>query len=414
MNIMVISTGSGLFKPATGDRSRFFNLAVQLAKRNKITVLQPLKAKDIRDPSLGKVVYFKTYIFGKSFGVFTDINPDFVIKFLKIITGDEIDIIQVSHPSGIVASKWISRLIRRNVPVVYDAHNVDSDSIQYSRYFLKSSTVPFTKKILTKLIMFLVPIIEMVAIKCADYIIAVSEDDRTRFIQKYGIDHDKITVIPSGVNIQHFLSQKELNKFPDIRQGNEFLILFHGSFNAPNVEAIDLIRNYIAPRCATTIEEAMFIIAGTEGSVFEEHNIKSAGFVEDIYSLIQAVDIALVPIRGGGGTRLKILDYMGAGLPIVTTKKGIEGINAKNGEHAIIVDDVNEEFIDAIKYLIDNEQERKRIGANARRLAEEEYDWDKIGEKLNGLYSNLMEEDKRRKLNDQKYNRIKTKIRRIH
>ena len=75
--------------------------------------------------------------------------------------------------------------------------------------------------------------------------------------------------------------------------------------------------------------------------------------------------------------------------------KAIEGINAIKGEHAIVVDDVNEEFIDAIKYLIDNEQERERIGANARRLAEEEYDWDKIGEKLDKLYKTILEEIKR-------------------
>lgn len=392
MNIMVISTGSGLFKPATGDRSRFFNLAVQLAKRNGITVLQPLKVKDVRDSSLGKVVYFKTHISSRSFGIFTDINPDFAIKFLKTIARGKIDIIQVSHPSGIVASKLVSRLIRRSVPVVYDAHNVDSDSIQSLRYLLNSS-MPFIKKVFIRFTMFLVPIIEMVAIKCADYIVAVSEEDRTRFIQKYGIDHNKIAVIPSGVDIQHLIPRKDLNKIPDIGHGNKFLILFHGScLNAPNMEARDLIRNYLAPKCAATIEEAMFVIAGTNCPIFEEHNIRSVGFVKDIYSLIQAVDIAIVPIRNGGGTRLKILDYMGVGLPIVTTKKGIEGINAKNRKHAIIVSDVNDEFVDAIKYLINNEKERKRIGTNARRLAEERYDWNKIGEKLDKLYRRIIEE----------------------
>ena len=65
--------------------------------------------------------------------------------------------------------------------------------------------------------------------------------------------------------------------------------------------------------------------------------------------MLNSSDIGIVPILHGGGTKLKIFDYMGVGLPIVTTKKGIEGIEAKNGQHAIIVDDVNEEFINAIK-----------------------------------------------------------------
>ena len=114
--------------------------------------------------------------------------------------------------------------------------------------------------------------------------------------------------------------------------------------------------------------------------------------MNDIYSLLNIADIAIVPLLHGGGTKLKIFDYMGVAMPIVTTKKGIEGINIKNDEEAIIVDDVNEKFVDAIKYLIDNKQERERIGANARRLAEEGYDWDKIGEKLDKLYREILEE----------------------
>ena len=155
---------------------------------------------------------------------------------------------------------------------------------------------------------------------------------------------------------------------------------------------MDQIKNYIAQEIMKVDKDILFVIAGLGVPFFEDENIKSVGFVEDIYSLIHAADLAIVPILSGGGTRLKIHDYMGVGLPIVTAKKGIEGINAKNYEHAIIVDDVNEEFIDAIKYLIDNEKERKRIGANARKLAEEEYDWNKMGKKLDGLYKRILME----------------------
>ena len=163
------------------------------------------------------------------------------------------------------------------------------------------------------------------------------------------------------------------------------MFLFHGSyFHQPNREAIDLVRDYIAPE----ISEAFFIIAGTDVPIFNQNNIKSVGFIDDIYSLMQIVDIAIVPIYSGGGTRLKILDYMIMGLPIVTTKKGIEGINAKNMENALIVDKVNEKFIDSIRYLIKNKDLRERMRKNNRRLVEE-YSSDVIGEKLNKLYSKI-------------------------
>ena len=395
-NILVISTGSGLFKPNSGDRSRFFNLAVQLSKRNRVIVLQPHNVKDILDLSVGNAIYFKTDILGRTFSILTDFNPSFIIKFLRMQLTNKIDIIQISHPSGVLASKLLCRLLRKNIPIIYDAHNVDSDSIQSGKYFLKSS-VPFIKKVITKFVIFWVPIIEMIAVNCADFIISVSEIDRIRFIKKFGINPNRIAVITNGTHLNSIISQQDQTKLPEINHDKKVLIFFHGSFHqAANFEAFNLIRNYIAPVYTKTNEDdkAIFLVAGTDCPVFEGKNIKSIGFVNDLYSLLQGVDIAIVPIRAGGGTKLKMLDYMGIGLPIVTTKKGIEGINAKNGEHALIVDDVNEEFIDAIKYLIDNEQEREIIGANARRLAEEEYDWDKIGEKLDKLYKRILGEGK--------------------
>lgn len=396
MNILVISTESGLFKPINGDRSRFFNLAVQLSKRNQVIVLQPNNVKDNSDLSFGNVRYFKTSIIGRSFGIFTDFNPYFIIKFLGILLTNKIDIIQISHPSGILASKLLSKLLRRNIPIIYDAHNIDSDSIQSINYYLKSSA-PFIKKVIIKFIVFWVPIIEKIAVNCADFIISVSEIDRIRFIKKFGIIPNRIAVTPSGVYVRSMSPIQDPNKRIEINHDKKVLIFFHGSFSqAANLEAFNLIRNYIAPTYIkiNKDKENIFLVAGTNCPIFEENNIKSIGFVKDLYSLLQEVDIAIVPIRAGGGTKLKILDYMGAGLPTITTKKGIEGINGINGEHAMVVDDVNEEFIDAIKYLVDNEQERKRIGANARRLAEEEYDWNKIGEKLDKLYKGILEEKK--------------------
>jgi len=393
MNIVVISTGSGLFRPTNGDRSRFFNLAVQLSKRNRVFVLQPHMVKDISDFSIGYTVYFKTDVFGTNVGLLADFNPIFMLKFLRILTANETDIIQISHPSGILASKVLSRLLRRNIPIVYDAHNVDSDSIQSEKYNIKISN-QFIKKLKSRFSLFFVPLIEKIAANCADYVISVSEADRVRFIEKFGVDPNKITVIPNGVQVSTIIPKQDqdLNKYPEIDQDEKISIFFHGSFSqAANFEAFNLIKTYIAPGYAKIAanEEAIFLMAGTDSPVFEKNNIKSIGFVKDIYSLLREVDIAIVPIRAGGGTKLKMLDYMGAGLPIVTTKKGIEGIKAKNGEDAIIVDDVDEEFIDAIKYLVENEQERKRIGANARKLAEEEYDWEKIGGKLDKLYREI-------------------------
>ena len=393
MDVLVISVGYGLFKPKSGGRNRFYNLLTQLIQREeKITVLQPSRYKESIDDALADVYYFRVSFRNRTFGMITDLNIDFIIKFAKIIQKQKIDLVQVSSPYGVISSKLVTKLLRKNIPVIYDAHNVQSDLAQCS---LNDSKATFLEKIFALIYM---PLQERIAVKCADHILSVSLEDGMRFIEKYGINRKKITVIPSGVAIIDLTTLKDEDKIKKELgiDENKLVIISHGSyFHPPNREAIYLIKNDIAPEIMKVDKDIVFVIAGFDVPVFEEENIKAVGFVEDIYSLIHVADMAIAPILSGGGTRLKILDYMGVGLPIVTTKKGIEGINAKNGEHAIIVDDMNEKFIDAIKYLIDNKQERERIGANARRLAEEEYDWDKIGEKLDKLYKTILEEIKR-------------------
>jgi len=393
MDVLVISVGYGLFNPKSGGRNRFYNFAIQLVKKGEnITVLQPSRYKESNDSSLAKVHYFRANFRNITFGTITDLNIDFIIQFTKIIQKQKVDIIQVSSPYGLISSKLVTKLLRKNIPVIYDAHNVESDLM---KCVLNDPKATFLEKIFA---LIYTPFQERIAVKCADYIMSVSWEDKLRFIEKYGISETKVKVIPSGVNIINLTDLKDKYKIMKEFGVNKdkLAIIFHGSyFHHPNREAIDQIKDHIAIEIMKVDDGILFVIAGFGVPVFEDKNIKSIGFVKDLYSLLHAADLAVVPIRGGGGTRLKILDYMGVGLPIVTTKKGIEGINAKNGEHAIIVDDVNGEFIDAIKYLIDNEQERKRIGANARRLAEEEYGWNKIGAELDKLYKGILEEKKR-------------------
>ena len=384
-----------MLRPQKGAESRVYNIARTLSTENEIIILESNKYDD---ESYGKSEKFvkNLYFFNDyrtkntRFGItFMDFNPSFLFKLIKILKTKKIDIIQISFPWGIIATKILTKLKNYQIPIIYDAHNVHSD---ISKITGKAPNTPLIKK---PIILYYDPMLERFLVKFVNHIIAVSNDDRNKFIEKYGVNPEKITVIPSGTAIHNLkaIGNKYEYKEKFNMDTDKITIIFHGSYTYfPNKEAIDLIIDYIAPTIMKQNLNALFVIAGSDVPLFKKDNIKSIGFVEDIYSLIHAADIAIVPILSGGGTRLKILDYMGVGLPIVTTKKGTEGINAKNGKHAIIVDDVNEKFTNAIKYLIENEEERKRIGANARKLAEEEYDWNKIGEKLDELYRKILME----------------------
>ncbi len=390
--ILFVSPGPNLIDPKTGTDNRLHNLVIQLLKRNEVIALIPQKHIERLSNNLSfKVCGFKM---GSS-PFLTDLNINFLIALLRVLRKEQINAIHIAFPQGIITSKLLCRLLGLDIPIIYDAQKVEGDSAKDfgnpNLSFLKRLGAPYC-----------IPLLERFAIKIANHVISVSNIDRSRFVEKYNLEPSKVSVIPSGVNLREFHSASSSNDM-EKKLGVELKIkiVFHGLYSYfPNKEAVDLIVDYIAPKIYKKHKNSVFLIAGKDVPVFEKKNVKSVGFVDDVYSFLNIADIAIAPLLHGGGTKLKILDYMGARLPIVTTKKGMEGIEAENCEHAIIVDNVDEEFINAIEYLIENKHERERLGRNARKLAEEKYDWEKIGEKLNGLYSNLMEEDKRRKIND--------------
>lgn len=96
----------------------------------------------------------------------------------------------------------------------------------------------------------------------------------------------------------------------------------------------------------------------------------------------------IAPIFGPGGTRLKILAAMSSGLPIITTKTGIEGLDVANNKHVLIANSPLE-FVEQIKRILSNKKLYETIRTNAHTLVTEKYNWQKIAEKLEIAYQNI-------------------------
>jgi len=169
------------------------------------------------------------------------------------------------------------------------------------------------------------------------------------------------------------------------------VVLFHGAYNyPPNRDAFDLILNYIAPEIAKRDGEIRFVLAGTDAPVFERENVKSLGSVENLAPLLMNSDIAMAPLVSGEGIRTKILEYMGAALPIITTKMGIQAIEeAEDGKHVIILDNIDQSFIDAILDLAHDSKKREVLGRNALELAKAKYSQESIQAKMNELLAKV-------------------------
>jgi glycosyltransferase involved in cell wall biosynthesis len=389
VDILSVAVHYGLSKPSGGGQNRYSHIIQELRRRgNNVIVLEPEIFFDASDQERAKIYTYPRYsIFGRTLNLLKDLDICFLNKLVKIFRREHIDLIAIDSPYGALAVKLAAKLTNNNAPVIYSSHNVESS-------FTSEVTPQFAQLSLLerKMIPQYVTALEKLTTRhLVAHITAVSDADARLFRKKYGLNKDKITVIPSGCQLKTPLNRQakkhlraEMGLDPD-----SVVVVFHGTYSfPPNRDAIDTITHYVAPKFDHD-ESVLFVLYGSEVPKFQRANVRSFGFVEDLHQALSVADIALVPLRSGSGTKLKLFDYMNAGLPIITTRKGIEGIRANDKEHVAIVDNIDKEMIDSLKYLVHNRQERERLGLNARRLAEDEYSWGVIGDKLDNTYRRL-------------------------
>ena len=273
-------------------------------------------------------------------------------------------------------------------PIVYSAHNVEAEfaSEAYARNqdssWIERLIVPKYVALLERLVCKYV----------VDHIVVCSTRDREMLIDRYSLEPNRITVIPSGGSFLPVANEQARARAKQ-RLGiaaDRKVILFHGMYSLDaNRKSVELVKGIIAPLIANTNPEALFLIAGTDMPKFAKANVVSVGFVESLEEVLLAADIAIAPLLAGAGVKHKILDYLAAGLPVVTTTKGIEGIEARNQEEALVVHDVGPDFVASVVYLLNNKGERERIGLNGSKLARLAYDWNLNSRKLGELYEKL-------------------------
>jgi glycosyltransferase involved in cell wall biosynthesis len=120
-----------------------------------------------------------------------------------------------------------------------------------------------------------------------------------------------------------------------------------------------------------------------------QHNVELTGYVEDIRPLVRNAACYVVPLRVGGGTRLKILDAWAMGKAVVSTSIGCEGLAAEDGRNILIRDDPDG-FAQAVCAVLQDEALQRRLGAEGRRTVERLYEWERIGESLLTSYTSLL------------------------
>ncbi len=195
----------------------------------------------------------------------------------------------------------------------------------------------------------------------------------------------KTIVLPNGVDA------KQLQPLP--LNPTEKSILFVGNLNyLPNEDGVLYFTREIFPRIADQIPQLHFFIIGNNPSqkvlALQNDCIHVMGLVPDLLPYYQRCSACVIPLRAGGGTRLKILEAMAYGRPIVSTSIGCEGIAVEDGKHILIADDP-QSFADRTVALLSDDQLQQKLIQNARRLIEQTYDWDIIAQRAVAAYEKL-------------------------
>jgi polysaccharide biosynthesis protein PslH len=219
----------------------------------------------------------------------------------------------------------------------------------------------------------------------ADHVLTVSKKDCEAFAEY--VDRRKITVIETGVDVEYFR--------PDFSATNSESMIFTGSMDwLPNEDAIFYFAKEILPRVRKNFPKALLTVVGRNPSprlqalAMREPGLKVTGRVEDIRPYMRDSAVYVVPLRIGGGTRIKIFEAMAMGKPVVSTTIGAEGLPVKHGE-TILLADTAEEFANSLELLFRDAALRGRIARSARELVELSHSWTSVALRFDSVVREL-------------------------
>jgi polysaccharide biosynthesis protein PslH len=221
----------------------------------------------------------------------------------------------------------------------------------------------------------------------ADGVYVCSTADEQRLLsQAPGI---RTAVVPNAADVDYF-QPRPSDPPPDGRT----VVYFGLLSTVPNIDGVVHFVQDIWPRIAKVRPEARFKIIGGRPppslQALAGPRVELTGFVPDLRPHLAAAAAVVVPLRLGGGTRLKIVEAMAMGKAIVSTTLGAEGIEAIPGRD-ILVEDQPLAFADAVNRLLAEPNLAGRIGRSARRLAVERYSWGEAARTLEGFYRQILE-----------------------
>ncbi|RLI34322.1 hypothetical protein DRO53_03835 [Candidatus Bathyarchaeota archaeon] len=223
--------------------------------------------------------------------------------------------------------------------------------------------------------------------RSADKILTLTREDR-QVLLSYAPDL-RVNVIPHGVDVEHF--------HPKHWKPEGNVICYLGNFgHEPNVDAVLYFYREIYPLIKREIPDVKFYVVGKDpppeikSLEAADGSVKVTGYVEDVRSYLCASRVMVVPVRLGGGFRGKTLEALACGIPLVSTRLGVEGLEGREDMDYLVADNPKD-FAEKTIAVLKDEKLALRLSTNGRKLAEA-YSWQRGVEKLEKLLLKLVGE----------------------
>ena len=282
------------------------------------------------------------------------------------------------------STSLFSAAVKKHLPSakrLYDAHNVDSEL--WGRLALVQNNSLFRGYAAHALKT------EQHLDRYIDAVFCCSEHDRAKLLEMNGPGLE-VRMIPNGVDC----ALKQFDNNPD--KFNHAEILFCGSLDYyPNEEGLLWFYKNVFPLIKNALPHIKLSLVGSvrlnENCRLLENDptVYFAGRVEDVQPYYYRASVCIAPLLSGSGTRLKILEAMSFGNPVVSTTIGAEGINYMDNKHLLVADDAAV-FANKIISLLTNREQFEQIRTAAVKLVRETYDWRRIGKLLDNSINEII------------------------
>lgn len=331
--------------------------------------------------------------FGRTMGRYTKVAEQELEKALEEFRPDVV-------LADIRAYNYIGVIKQYGCRFILEEHNVEmvvTKALHTARSSIKYEKLKIDDKISAFIDIYRTKQAERKLLAQADQIWVFSEVDDKGLTQVYGGTGTWDShLIPNGVNTNYYdtVRNGEYPK-PEGWENTQRNILFPGTLSfSPNSLAVELLINQIYPQLRAIYPDCRLLVVGRNPTQWmldaakQDTGITVIGAVPDMRPYFAAASVMIVPLYHGSGTRLKILEAFAAGLTVVSTAKGAEGLKVIDGEHLLIREEVDA-IIEAVHQLWSNPSLEQKLTSSAFELVQAEYSWSAIGKRVESAVAEL-------------------------